>query len=107
MTKPLKMNLSVKKILLSIIFNSDGFLLFNNLTSINQQKKNKYIKITKLLRKPVVPTPLNFQWNLVNTLRCLDTTTRMFVIHKLSKRHYNKSLTMKTKTSTGKNQKIR
>ena len=37
--------------------------------------------------------------------KCLDVTTRLFVIQKLPIIHYNLLLTMKTTTNTGKIQK--
>ena len=66
---------------------------------------NKYIT-TKSLRKTVVSTTLkSIEFNEANKYAKLGLvgTTAIFVFHKLSIKHYNKSLTLKsTTTKTGK-----
>ena len=88
------------------------FFFFNNVTQkitkheqihLNHEMLEKTrsindIKFTSFQRKPVKTLKL------VNTY--LDGTTKLFAIHISPINHYNTSLTMKTTTNTGKNEKF-
>ena len=68
----------------------------------------KYIETTIFLRKPVASTPLisiDCSGSQKNAKILLDGTKTMFY-YWLSIRYYNKSLTMRTTTNTGKIQKF-
>ena len=72
---------------------------------------NKYIETTKFSEKTCSINAIkfiNFQRKLKKYAKlCLDETTRLFVIHYSSIRHYKKLLKMKTTKNTGEIQKIR
>ena len=112
-SKPSKTNFSVMTFLSSINFLTtwDSFFHHDFKISINM---NKYIKTTKFLRKPVVSTPLHSigfserQWKRSMGAWVMPRSDVKNVCHwqfidTIS--YYIKSLTKKTTTNTGKNQK--
>ena len=67
---------------------------------------NKYMKSTKFLKKHIIATPLisiALNGSKKNAKLCLSWTTMLFVIHRLSKRHHNKSYDNENNNKKGKN----
>ena len=107
--KPLTNEIFSKNFLFSLCFLKQWLASFITIWLYKSTNTNKDIKSTKFLRKPVAPTPLNYyistKANKYAKL-CICGTTTMFFNYRSSINHHKKSLTMKTKTNTGKIQKF-